>query len=183
MDNNQYIEALTQNLKNSIKLNIETGTDKTIHEYLDRALIDLKQMYKSERNWRAFSVWSFESREEIIYIWNEIRPALTDVIEKYIKEYKHKKMAKEIKIATARAVIRAAMQDAGLKHHFVGQAYRARVSVQMPNARALTFYLPYKKVNETIDDIIKSLKTIRQNIEILGPNVTVDKTYQNITWI
>ena len=183
MDNNQYIDALTKSIKADISHNINVGIDKTINEYLDRALLDLKQMYKTASNWHTFKVWSFESRDEIIKLWHDIRPAITEVIEKQIKTCRHRKMTKEIRMASARAVIRAAMQDAGLKHHFVGQAYRARVSVLMPNDRALTFYLPYKKVNETIYDIVESLKTIQQNIEILGLNVTVDKTYQNITWI
>jgi hypothetical protein len=80
-------------------------------------------------------------------------------------------------MATARAAIKAAMQEAGLKHQFTGQTYRARVSVLITQNRAITIYISYKKMHEQLPRIIESLKLICQEIDCLGKDVIVNKAY------
>ena len=80
-------------------------------------------------------------------------------------------------MATARAAIKAAMQEAGLKHQFTGQTYRARVSVLITQSRAVTIYISYKRMHEQLPRIVESLKLICQEIDCLGKDVFISKAY------
>lgn len=55
----------------------------------------------------------------------EMDTDLDEFIEEYLKELRHKKMTKDIKSSSAKAVIAAAMKDTGLKYHYSGQTHRA----------------------------------------------------------
>lgn len=69
------------------------------------------------------------------------------------------------------------MQEAGLKHQFTGQTYRARVSVLITQSRAITIYISYMKMHEQLQRIVESLKLICQEIDYLGKDVFISKAY------
>lgn len=177
MDYTTHTEGIIRSLKEAIKYDIAAGIDRPMNEYLDRALEDLKRRFQMVNKWSRYKPWTAEDRKEVIDIWHDIKPEILSAIEKNLYEFKQKKLTMEIKVATARAAIKAAMHEAGLKHHFIGQTHRAKVSVILTPNRALTFYVSYKKLYDQLPRIIESLKLIRQELEHLGNNVSINKVY------
>ena len=176
-ENNLYIEGILKDLRESIRFDVNVGTDRNPAEYMDRALENLKRRYQMAHKMSRYQAWPINNRKELIYTWNSIQSDILTGIEKYMKECKQRKLTKEIKMATARAAIKAAMQEAGLKHQFTGQTYRAKVSVLIPHDRSLTMYISYKNMHEQLPRIMESLKLICKEIESLGKDVTINKAY------
>ena len=177
MDKNAYKEKIIEDLKASIRYDVNSGIDRPCSEYLDRALENLKGRYQAAHKRSRYHTWTIGSGREVVEIWMKIQPEILSAIEKYLQEFRHKKLTKEIKATTAKAAIKAAMQEAGLKHQFTGQTYRAKVSVLITRNRALTIYISYKKMHEQLPRVIESLKLICQEIDCLGKDVLINKAY------
>lgn len=92
-----------------------------------------------------------------------------------LKQLRHKKMTKDIKSSSAKAVIAAAMKDAGLKYRDSGQTHRAKLSVLITKDRCLTVYLAYSKHNDQLPHVILSLKNIKHELDTLGNAFTISK--------
>ena len=176
MDNSVYTKEITEHLKRIIKQDVESGIDRQIGAYLDTALESLKRRNEIY-GWNRYKASSVEDRKRVKEIWKEIQPEIINTIEHFRKDFRHKKMTKDIKVTTARAAIKVAMNEAGLKHHFVGQAYRAKVSVLLTENRAITIYILYKKLQETLPQVIESLKLIKKEIDTLGSNLSINRVY------
>ena len=172
-----YTEGILKDLRELIRFDVNAGMDKNPAEYMDRALENMKRRYQMANKMSRYQAWSIRNRKDLMDIWAAIQSDILTGIEKYMKDCKHKKLTKEIKMATARAAIKAAMQEAGLKHQFTGQTYRARVSVLITQNRAITIYISYKKMHEQLSRIIESLKLICQEIDCLGKDVIINKAY------
>ena len=84
-------------------------------------------------------------------------------------------MTKDIKSSSAKAVIAAAMKEAGLKYRYTGQTHRAKVSVLITKDRCLTVYIAYSRLNDQLPGIIQSLKNIKQELDALGGGITISK--------
>ena len=177
METSIYTEGVLKELKESIKYDVNSGIDKSITEYMDSALEHLKRQFELVNKRSRYQVWTIQNRQELLSLWMTIQPEVLSGIERLVQDIKRKKMTKEIKAMSAKAVIKDAMQEAGLKHHFTGQTHRAKVSVLLPPSRALTIYISYKKMNEQLPRIIESLKIIRQELESLGGNVSINKAF------
>jgi hypothetical protein len=111
-----------------------------------------------------------------------MKPDLIAAIEDYIKDRRSRKMTKEIKSASAYAMIKAAMREADLRFQYCGQTYRARVSVLVTPKSALTLYISYKKINEQLPKVMESLKLIKKGMEVLGDNTSLSKAYNTGQW-
>jgi uncharacterized protein YdaU (DUF1376 family) len=135
----------------------------------------LKRFYQMDKQWSHFHVWSYESIEEVIHIWNTIHADLAEFIQDYLKELRHKKMTKDIKSSSAKAVIAAAMKDAGLKYRYTGQTHRAKLSVLISKDRCLTVHIAYSRLNDQLPRIIRSLKNIKKELDILGSGITINR--------
>jgi uncharacterized protein YdaU (DUF1376 family) len=142
----------------------------------------LKRFYQMDKQWSNFHVWSYESIEEVIHIWNTIHADLAEFIQGYLKELRHKKMTKDIKSSSAKAVIAAAMKDAGLKYRYTGQTHRAKLSVLITKDRCLTIYLAYSKLNDQLPHVIKSLKNIKHELDTIGNAFTISKAPGAEAW-
>ena len=177
MDKSKYVERVTANVKTIIKHDVNSGFDRTPADYLDMALENLKLCYKMEHRMGLYTTWSMNSSKKLCEIWVEMQPEVLTAIEKYLQDFKHKKLTKDIKATSARVVIRNAMQDEGLKHHFTGQTHRAKVSVLLTPNKAATFYISYKKLNEQLPQVIDSIKIIREELQHLGNNFSINKVY------
>ena len=182
MDKELYLKPVNDRLKEVIKNDVQHGTERTHVKYLDIALATMKDTYKAVNKRKSFQVWSMDNTKEITKLWLEIQPDVIQAIDKHLKQIKHRQMTKDIMATTAKAAIRVAMREAELKFHFVAQAYRARISVQITSSTALTFYVAYKNVSKQLPQIIESLKVIRQNAECLGTKISLDKIYNHTGW-
>jgi hypothetical protein len=111
-----------------------------------------------------------------------MKPELIDTIEKYIKVSRNRKLTKEIKSASAYAMIKSAMREADLKFQYNGQTHRARVSVLIASNRAITLYIPYKGINEYFPQVMESLMLIKKGMKVLDKNTTIDKVYNTDRW-
>ena len=176
-DYSVYTEGILKDLKELIRSDVNAGMDRNPGEYMDRALENMKRSYQMANKMSRYQAWSIRNRKDLMDIWAAIQSDILTGVEKYMKDCKHKKLTKEIRMATARAAIKAAMQEAGLKHQFTGQTYRARVSVLITQNRAITIYISYKKMHEQLPRIIESLKLICQEIDCLGKDVIINKAY------
>lgn len=170
-----YTVRLINSIKDVIKNEVSSGNDKGEAHYLSLCLDLLKRFYQMDRKWSRFHAWSYESTEEVAHIWNTIQPVLSEFIQDYLKELRHKKMTKDIKSSSAKAVIAAAMKDAGLKYRYTGQTHRAKLSVLITKDRCLTVYLAYSKLNDQLPHVIQSLKNIKHELDTLGNGITISK--------
>ena len=170
-----YTVRLINSIKDVIKNEVSSGNDKGEAHYLSLCLDLLKRFYQMDRKWSRFHAWSYESTEEVAHIWNTIQPELSEFIQDYLKQLRHKKMTKDIKSSSAKAVIDAAMKDAGLKYRYSGHTHRAKLSVLITKDRCLTVYLAYSKLNDQLPHVIQSLKNIKHELDTLGNGITISK--------
>ena len=134
-----YSSTLIENLKVFIKYDIEAGIDRPIKEYLDRALISLKKHYQIVNKRGDYQTWSQESLNEVIGMWMKMQPEVLAAIDKYLKEFKLKKLTKEINATSAKIVIQEAMEEAGLAIEI------SAPTAEAPSvAKALEIYLSNK---------------------------------------
>lgn len=182
MDDNKYTEGINDHLKILIKEDVNSGIDRPVTSYLQCAMETLKRRFQAMNKWSRYQPWSSESTAEITKLWFRLEPELVAVIEKHLQEFKCKKLTKDIKATAAKAAIKAAMREAGLKYQFTGQTHRAKVSVLLAKRQVLTFYVSYKKLNEQLPQIINSLKLIKQELECLGNNVSINNKVNNAVW-
>ena len=177
-----YVLRIISTIKDVLKNEVSSGTDKGEAYYLSMCLDLLKRLYQMDRKWSRFHAWSYESTEEVSHIWNTIQPELAEFIEGHLKQLRSKKMTKDIKASSAKAVIDAAMKEAGLKYRYTGQTHRAKLSVLITKDRCLTLYIAYSKLNEQLPRIIQSLKVIKGELEVLGSSITINKAQGSWTW-
>ena len=183
LDRQQYVETILRNLKSTIKTDVDSGLEKSMSHYLDSALMQLKQIYKMGKSWNRFSVWPSENVKDVVQIWEAIKPEILDGIVNCLKGCKSRKMTKEIKAASAQAVIAEAMKEAGLKHKFIAQVHRAKVMVLIGGNSSLTFHVLYSKLMQDLPRIIESVKIINDQVESIGSKVIFNKAYAYDNWI
>ena len=177
-----YVLRIISTLKDVLKNEVSSGTDKGEAYYLSMCLDLLKRLYQMDRKWSRFHAWSYESTEEVSHIWDKIQPELAEFIEGHLKQLRSKKMTKDIKASSAKAVIDAALKEAGLKYRYTGQTHRAKLSVLITKDRCLTLYIAYSKLNDQLPRIIQSLKVIKGELEVLGSSITINKAQGSWTW-
>ena len=177
-----YVLRIISTLKDVLKNEVSSGTDKGEAHYLSMCLDLLKRLYQMDRKWSRFHAWSYESTEEVTHIWNTIQPELEEFIKEHLKQLRSKKMTKEIKASSAKAVIDDAMKEAGLKYRYTGQTHRAKLSVLITKDRCLTVYIAYSKLNEQLPRIINSLKVIKGELDAIGSSLTINKAQGSWTW-
>ena len=175
LEYNGYTVRLINSIKDVIKNEVSSGNDKGEAHYLSLCVDLLKRFYQMDRTWSRLHAWSYESTEEVAHIWNTIQPERSEFIQDYLKQLRHKKMTKDIKSSSAKAVIAAAMKDAGLKYRYSGQTHRAKLSVLITKDRCLTVYLAYSKLNDQLPHVIQSLKNIKNELDTLGNGITISK--------
>lgn len=177
-----YVLRIISTVKDVLKNEVSSGTDKGEAHYLSMCLDLLKRLYQMDRKWSRFHAWSYESTEEVTHIWNTIQPELEEFIKEHLKQLRSKKMTKDINTSSAKAVIDDAMKEAGLKYRYTGQTHRAKLSVLITKDRCLTVYIAYSKLNEQLPRIIQSLKVIKGELEVLGSSITINKAQGSWTW-
>ena len=177
-----YVLRIISTVKDVLKNDVSSGTDKGEAHYLSMCLDLLKRLYQMDRKWSRFHAWSYESTEEVSHIWNTIQPELAEFIEGHLKLLRSKKMTKDINASSAKAVIDAAMKEVGLKYRYTGQTHRAKLSVLITKDRCLAVYIAYSKLNEQLPRIIQSLKVIKGELEVLGSSITINKVQGSWTW-
>ena len=177
-----YVLRIISTIKDVLKNEVSSGIDKCEAHYLSMCLDLLKRLYQMDRKWSRFHAWSYESTEEVSHIWNTIQPELAEFIEGHLKQLRSKKMTKDIKASSAKAVIDAALKEAGLKYRYTGQTHRAKLSVLITKDRCLTVYIAYSKLNEQLPRIINSLKVIKGELDAIGSSLTINKAQGSWTW-
>lgn len=183
MERQKYLESILQSQKSIIKTDVDSGLEKSVSHYLDRALTQLKQEYKNGKSWSRFSVWPSENVKDVVQIWESIKPEVLEGINGYLKQYRSQKMTREIRATSAQAVIAEAMKDAGLKHKFIAQVHRAKVLVLIGGNSCITFHVLYSRLMQDLPRIIDSLKIINEQVENIGSKVLFTKAYGYDNWI
>jgi hypothetical protein len=183
MERQKYLESILQSQKSIIKTDVDSGLEKSVSHYLDRALTQLKQEYKNGKSWSRFSVWPSENVKDVVQIWESIKPEVLEGINGYLKQYRSQKMTREIRATSAQAVIAEAMKDAGLKHKFIAQVHRAKVLVLIGGNSCITFHVLYSRLMQDLPRIIDSLKIINEQVENIGSKVLFAKAYGYDNWI
>ena len=183
MERQKYLESILQSQKSIIKTDVDSGLEKSVSHYLDRALTQLKQEYKNGKSWSRFSVWPSENVKDVVQIWESIKPEVLEGINGCLKQYRSQKMTREIRATSAQAVIAEAMKDAGLKHKFIAQVHRAKVLVLIGGNSCITFHVLYSRLMQDLPRIIDSLKIINEQVENIGSKVLFTKAYGYDNWI
>ena len=183
MERQKYLESILQSQKSIIKTDVDSGLEKSVSHYLDRALTQLKQEYKNGKSWSRFNVWPSENVKDVVQIWESIKPEVLEGINGYLKQYRSQKMTREIRATSAQAVIAEAMKEAGLKHKFIAQVHRAKVLVLIGGNSCITFHVLYSRLMQDLPRIIDSLKIINEQVENIGSKVLFAKAYGYDNWI
>ena len=183
MERQKYLESILQSQKSIIKTDVDSGLEKSVSHYLDRALTQLKQEYKNGKSWSRFNVWPSENVKDVVQIWESIKPEVLEGINGYLKQYRSQKMTREIRATSAQAVIAEAMKDAGLKHKFIAQVHRAKVLVLIGGNSCITFHILYSRLMQDLPRIIDSLMIINEQVEYIGSKVLFAKAYGYDNWI
>ena len=183
MERQKYLESILLSQKSIIKTDVDSGLEKSVSHYLDRALTQLKQEYKNGKSWSRFSVWPSENVKDVVQIWESIKPEVLEGINGYLKQYRSQKMTREIRATSAQAVIAEAMKEAGLKHKFIAQVHRAKVLVLIGGNSCITFHVLYSRLMQDLPRIIDSLKIINEQVENIGSKVLFAKAYGSDNWI
>jgi hypothetical protein len=171
----EYLDKVSSSLKEVIRNEVSSGNDKGETHYLSMGQELFERLYEMDRKWSPLRIGKHISPEEITNIWEIIESPLTAKIQEYLKLYRHRKMSQDIKSAGAKVIIDAAMKEAGLRHHFTGQAHRAKISVLITKNRCITLYIPYGRLTDELPGIIESLKTIKGEMAKLGTEASIDK--------
>lgn len=179
MDRQSTLKSISEILKETIREDVYRGVDSSAAYYLDKAKREIMTQYGFSRNYGLIKRWT---KDDAIKFCDEVSEELVEIINGYLHNYKTKRLAKEIKATSAQAVIKAAMQEAGLKHQFIAQTYRAKILYPICKNRCLSFYITYSKLNEQLPQVIQSLKMIEEGMNGLGKNPTINREY-NINWI
>jgi hypothetical protein len=182
MTQEDYLLYVMDILKPMIRHNISIGVDKTLDQYLNIAFQNVGNSYHTPGKWTKLMFWTRENENEFMCLWLKMKPDLLAAIEKYIKVCKNRKLTKDIKSATAYAMIKSAMGAADLRFQYTGQTHRAKVSVLIASNRAITLYIPYKRINEYLPQIMESLNLIKKGMETLDNNTTIDRAYNTGQW-
>ena len=120
-ENRDYKDIIIKDLKDLIKNDVSSGIDKPCTEYVNRAYNMLNRHYRFSQKHIIGMKLDPHYDSDINHLWLVLEPEVISAIERYLQEYRHKKLTKEIRVTSAKAVIKAAMKQAGLKYHFVGQ--------------------------------------------------------------
>ena len=184
MEKADYLKSVKKHLDACIRNNVKSGTEMSESKYLEKALAYTKMLYKDDPHRRTSKqrhFWSHSELSGIKEIWESIRPEIEEHIQKSIIKYRSRKMVTEINALTAEALIDAAMKEAGLKHLFEPQTYRAKVRVKITDKSKIIIYLNYKKIHEQLPKAIESLKVLVSTLESMNYGTTIQKImwYEN----
>lgn len=175
-DKSYYIKKIQQLLRQEVKADLKYGLSRTEIDYLDSCMNHFSILQSGLPS--TFGRFFGKSKKEILQaqeMWTEIKQEMTGLIPDIIKGAKADLMKGEIMAITAKSLVECAMAEAGLQFRFIEQRYRARIEVKVTDASKLTFYLNYKKTPELLPSVIEAVKTIKENISLLGKTATVGK--------
>ena len=184
METAEYLKNVRKHIEERIRENVKQGIEVSESDYLDQALSYTKTLYKSvteKRTSKMMYFWRSSDLEDVMAIWNSIRPELEKCIPKAIMNYRSRRMVSEINAVSAEAMVSAAMKEAGLKHLFEAQLYRAKVRVQITEKSKIVIYLNYKKINDELPKAIESLKRLVAILDEMGAGTSIQKImwYEN----
>ena len=162
---------------------MNAGAERSLNAYLDYALDLLKRRYQIANKRSSFATWSRSNINDIMNLWASIAPELTSTIEQYTKDCRTRKMTKDIKAASAKAIVLEAMKEAGLKHQFEGQTHRAKIRVLISDNRSLTVYIPYKSLAEQLPQAVHSMLIIKKEMAALPKTASINKAYYGEVWV
>ena len=178
METAEYLKNVRKHIEERIRENVKQGIEVSESDYLDQALSYTKTLYKSvteKRTSKMMYFWRSSDLEDVMAIWNSIRPELEKCIPKAIMNYRSRRMVSEINAVSAEAMVSAAMKEAGLKHLFEAQLYRAKVRVQITEKSKIVIYLNYKKINDELPKAIESLKRLVAILDEMGAGTSIQK--------
>lgn len=182
----EYLERVKKELGTEIREKIKAGIDISESECLDIGLKFLKRIYAGEPVNQSFSrrffTWSSYDLDNVTKIWKEIKPEIEEFIPICIKKNKGNRMVREINQVTADALIRKAMNEAGLRYLFIPQAYRAKIAVKLNDKSKVIFYISYKKLNDELPKAIENIKSIIDHMNLLGNGASIQKIMRFEVW-
>lgn len=179
MDTAEYLKKVKKHIDEVIREKIKSGIDVPESKYLEIALQHTKSLYRIETDKSGSHrkyFWSREDLSGIMKLWESMRPELEKHIPASIMKYRSRKMVTEINAVSAEAQVSAAMKEAGLKHVFYPQTYRAKVFVKINDKHKLVVYLNYKKIGAELPKAIEGIKDLISALEKLGPSAGIQKT-------
>ena len=184
MEKAEYLKLVKKHLDERIRENVKSGTEVSERKYLDNALAYTKMLYKDDPDRRTSKqrhFWSSGELHGITQMWESMRPELEKHIQEALMKYRSRRMVAEINALSAEALIDAAMKEAGLKHLFEAQTYRAKVRVKITDKNKIIIYLNYKKIHEQLPKAIESLKVLVSTLESMNYGTTIQKImwYEN----
>ena len=151
----------------------EFDLDRCVRAALGR----IERLYKSKHGIFAHGQMGRREREELVQVVAHFQPLLyariAEVRQRILQSFK----VSEINGATAKVIIAARFQEAGLEAKVTGQLYRARVEVTVSSSYRVRFYVSYKKMLKEglLDEIVAAVQDLTRALNHLGYGAVVER--------
>ena len=168
----EAMEAIPE-FRERIRSTGEFDPDRCVRLALNR----IERLYKSKHGIYAAGQMNKREREELTRVVAHYQPILCERIGAVRQKYRQSRKVSQINGTTAKALITARVQAAGLTAHVTGQLYRARVEVNVTPAYQVRFYIYYKKMlqDNILDDAVTAVQDIVKALECLGYGAIVKR--------
>ena len=177
-----YYHQIHRLIRQDIREDIKMGIERSEIDYLNKCHDYLFDLCNNLAPKFAFFSGKRKGDDYSYSFWMEMKSDFAELVASTIQSVKSQQMIKNINSASAKALVDQAMKEAGLEYQYLGQQYRAKVSVKITPTSKLIFHLNYKKINELLPEAVASAKQLKELMSKLGKGTAIYKAYSWESW-
>lgn len=177
-----YYHQIHRLIRQDIRNDIKMGIDRSEIDYLNKCHDYLFDLCNNLVPKFAFFGGKGKGDDYSYSLWVDMKSDFAELITSTIQSVKAQQMVKNINSASAEALVRQVMKEAGLKYQYIGQQYRAKIAVKITPTSKLIFHINYKKINEFLPEAVASAKQLKELMSKLGKGTAIYKAYSWESW-
>ena len=177
-----YFQQISRLIRQEIRDDIKLGIERPETDYLKKCRNFLFDLCFNLSPKSGFLGGKRKGEDNFNMLWMDMKTEMTELIVSTVQSVKTQQLVKNINSTSAAAMVRQAMQEAGLEYQYLGQQYRAKVAVKITPTSKLVFHLSYKKISELLPEAVESAKQIKEMVSKLGKGTAIYKAHRWETW-
>lgn len=177
-----YFQQISRLIRQEIRDDIKLGIERPETDYLKKCRNFLFDLCFNLPPKSGFLGGKRKGEDNFNMLWMDMKTEMTELIVSTVQSVKTQQLVKNINSTSAAAMVRQAMQEAGLEYQYLGQQYRAKVAVKITPTSKLVFHLSYKKISELLPEAVESAKQIKEMVSKLGKGTAIYKAHRWETW-
>ena len=177
-----YFQQISRLIRQEIRDDIKLGIERPETDYLKKCRNFLFDLCFNLSPKSGFLGGKRKGEDNFNMLWMDMKTEMTELIVSTVQSVKTQQLVKNINSTSAAAMVRQAMQEAGLDYQYLGQQYRAKVAVKITPTSKLVFHLSYKKISELLPEAVESAKQIKEMVSKLGKGTAIYKAHRWETW-